>query len=738
MTGFPQLLCGWAFVNLESSGAGVGVVARSGNWPAALGFTSRELGALVGPPLGEQTADSFALEFALANGVAVAGLKTPSTARPGTCVTHLIAGEPGTLDGATALMLHETGGFRTALDDSLSPTEHWQPATPPDGDTCAATADAMLAQPWLPTLIGAALAYLAGQGPAIALHVEHTDDAVTMLKALYGILPRNTLRELTFATSEPYSPETPAIAAVRGGDAVPPPDRHLIAPDSAADGNDTYPALGRAIVEHRRAGIVLPDQLATVHQIRDWCYHQHLRTVDPMLLDDAQLTQVLTDPDLTADWFTDDLVARRAIGLALERPGVARALAELDHYPSTRAHFEQALTEHITADTRDRARATQVAEQLGFDLTAVAVAVAWQRLDTGTLSATDAEAIWPRLHQDWTTGDAQERDRLIRHLQRQRALRDLAIGTHDRFLVYETIRAEINDPAVHAASSRLLHTAMYSKLPILAQFMVNVSGVARDRYVLEQLLACAPNERLPALLAECARYPAVDAAELLKALTLTRAEPEELVAALRPAWTTLRAFLNLPQPIEALAVLDATADPDGQADRSGRFRLSRTPFQRSRRAAWTRAEVSAVFHTAATDPGAVEEHFELLRAAMDSDIDFVATCMADHSHAPTGPAVLHQVLACTPRNRLAPLLAAAARHRDIDPFALLEATAALDLDPADLTSALEPAWPHLRTRLDLPRRIATLVVLDPAAAEPTPLKPLESRTNTRRRAQFWR
>ncbi|MFC9999943.1 hypothetical protein [Nocardia sp. NPDC127526] len=736
MTGFPQLLCGWALVNLESSGAGVGVVARSGNWPAALGSTSRELGGLVSPPVGEQTADSFALEFTIANGLAVAGLKTPSDARPGTCVTHLIAGEPGMLDGATALALFESGGFVTALNGSVSPTEHWHSAPPPDGDSCAATADAMLGQPWLPVLIGAVLAHLAGQGPAIALHVEHTDDAVTMLKALYGILPRNTLRELTFATSEPYSPETPAIAAVIGGAAVPPPDRRIIAPESSTDGTDTYPAVGRAIVEHRRAGITLPDTIATVHQIREWCYHQHLRTVDPILLDDAQLTQVITDPDLTADWFTDDLIARRAIALAIERPSVARALAEIEHHPATRADFEQALTEHIMTG-RDHTRATQIADQLGFDLGAVVVAAAWQRLNSGTLAPGDAEIIWPQLHQDWATGEAAERDQVMHHLRHHRTLRDLAIGAHDRFLVYETIRAEIGDPAVHAGNSRVLHTAMYTQLPILAQFMVNVSAAARDRYVLEQLLACAPNDRLPALIAECARYPALDAPELLEALTMTRAEPEELVAVLRPGWKSLRTFLDLPHPIEVLTVLDAAA-PDEQRGRSGRFRLSRSPFQRARRSSWTQAEVSAIFHTAAAEPAVVEEHAELLRAAIDSDIEFVATCMADHSHAPTGAAVLHQVLACTSRDRLPALLTAAAQHRDIEPFTLLDAAAALDLDAADLVAALDGAWPHLRTRLDLPRRIATLLVLDPAAAEPARLRPLESASKPRRRAQFWR
>ncbi|WP_330178783.1 hypothetical protein OHB26_19885 [Nocardia sp. NBC_01503] len=734
MTGFPQLVCGWALVNLESSGAGVGVVARSWNWPAVLGFTVRELGSLVTLPEGGDPI-GFALEFTVTRGLAVAGLKTPSQVRPGTCVTHLIAGDTARLDGAIALRLFASGGFLTSLNGSVSPTDHWE-TTVPDSASHGfdATAEIAVEQPWLPALIGAALAHLAGQGPTIVLQVEDAHDAVRMLTALYGMLPRNVLRELTFSTTVSPLAEMPSITTVIG-DATP-PDRRVITTGSGIDNiSDTYQRLGRDIVEHRRAGITLPSTLSSVNDIRQWCYQQHLRTLEPAVLDDAQMVQVLTDPTLTPDWFTDATVARRAIHLALDRPEVTTALANLQVRSEVRAAFEQTLTDCVMTD-RDRGRATRVAQALRFDLSEVVVASAFRRLDNGTLSVSDAKTVWPQLQQDWAVGDTDQRKLIIERLQQHRALREFTIDSQDRYLVYETVRAEISDPAVHTGSSRLLRTAMYSQLPIVAQLMVNISCTSRDRYILEQILACAPADRLPTLVAECTRYPAVDAFELMKAVTIVRAEPAELVEGLKPAWTALRRAVGVPQAIEKLMVLDAeAAQPEGQ---SGRSRLRQNMFGRKgNRGNWSRSEVSALLRAAADDPPVIEEHFEMLRAAIDSDVEFVAGCMAERSADSNGATVLTRIMLCAAHERVPALLTACAQQRDLDPYALLRAVAELDLESSALVELLAGGWPHLRTRLDLPRRIATLVALDAAAALPARLKPL-SPPKKQRRNSFWR
>ncbi|WP_067574519.1 GAP1-M domain-containing protein [Nocardia acidivorans] len=735
MTGFPQLVCGWALVNLESSGAGVGVVARSGNWPAALGFTVRELGSLVSLPEGGEPI-GFTLEFTVTRGLAVAGLKTPSQVRPGTCVAHVIAGDPAQLDGAIALRLFASGGFLTSLNGSVSPTENWDPVVPDwASHGFDAAAETALEQPWLPVLLGAVLAHLAGQGPTIALQVRDTGDAVRMLTALYGMIPRNVLRELTFSTGSSPLAEMPSITTVIGDAAV--PDRRIISADSRIDNiSETYQRLGRDIVEHRRAGITLPSTLVSVNDIRQWCYQQHLRTLEPAILDDAQMVQVLTDPTLTPEWFTDAAVARRAIHLALDRAEVTAALANLEVRHEIRVVFEQTLIDCVMTDDRDRGRATRVAQALGFDLSDVLVASAFRRLDNGTLSVSDAKTVWPRLQRDWATGDTDERKAIIERLQRHRALRDFTIGSQDRYLVYETVRAEISDPAVHTGSSQLLRAAMYSQLPIVAQLMVNISCTSRDRYILEQMLACAPADRLPALVAECTRYPAVDAFELMKAVTIVRADPAELVAGLRPAWTALRRAAGVPQPIEKLMVLDAdAAQPDG---RSGRSRLRQNMFGRKgNRGNWSRSEVSALLRAAADDPPVIEEHFEMLRAAIDSDVEFVASCMAERSADSSGAAVLTQIMLCAAHERVPALLTACAQQRDLDPYVLLRAVADLDLESAALVELLAGGWPHLRTRLDLPRRIATLVTLDAAAALPARLKPLNPPKKQRRNG-FWR
>ncbi|WP_405135248.1 hypothetical protein [Nocardia sp. NBC_01388] len=732
MTGFPQLLCGWALVNLESSGAGVGVVARSGNWPAALGSTVRELGSLVTLPDGEYSAtpESFVLEFRIARGLAVAGLKTPSEVRPGTCVTHLIAGERGALDGITALRLHESGELLTSLNGSVSPTEHWplaDPAPETDERIFAAETLAALADPWLPALVGAVLAHLAGQGPGVTLHVAGPRDAVTMLQALYGILPRDTLRELTFSTGPGQPSEAPSIVTVIGRD-TPAPDRVTINPDSSTEESaDTYPNLGRTIVEHRRAGVVLPAELATVHDIRQWCYQQHLRTVDPALLDDAQLVQVITDPGLAPEWFDNTTVARRAIRLALDKTAVTTALVQLDHLPSVRTAFEQTLIECVMNDNRRRNRATQVAHQLGFDISAVVTASAFQRLETGTLTASDAKTVWPQLQHDWSTGETADRSLVVERLHQHRALREFTIGSRDRALVYETVRAEINDPAVHTGSSQLLRSAMYTHLPIVAQLMVNASCTSRDRYLLDQLMACAPADRLAPLITECMRYAGVDAFELMKAVTIVRSEPAELVEALQPAWASLRRTLGLPEAVESLTVLEA------EQPEPARSRLRHSMFQRSRnRGHWTKTEVSGIIHAAADDPLVIEENFEILRAAIDSDMEFVAVCMAGRSATAEGEVVLHQILGCTSREQLPALITACAQQRDLEPLTLLRAICALEPAPDALAAMLSGGWPHLRTHLDLPRRIANLVSLDPTAAHPPRLQPLDRPKKARR------
>ncbi|MEV6770113.1 hypothetical protein AB0N05_15965 [Nocardia sp. NPDC051030] len=739
MTEFPQLLCGWAMVNLEDSGTGVGVVARSGNWPAAVGSTARELGPLVTMP-GDglpATGEVYALEFTHARGVAIASLKTPSSARPGTCITHLIAGDPGVLDGATTLGLYASGGFRTTLNGSTTPTDQWEPAAPtPDVDHDV-YATALLDEPWLPELIGGTLAFLTGQGPALALHVHNADDAVTMLRALYGILPRNVLRQLTFSTYAQQTPDIPAIAAVLGANAEPPGDRRVITPAGTADDPaDGTLSLGRAIVGNRKAGVALPESLSSVQEIRDWLYQRHLRTMEPALLDDTQLARVLTDPELSPEWFADGVVARRAIGLALEKPSVTKALARINHSPDIRAAFEQALIEHVKSGDRGQARASQVAGQLGFDLSEVVSASAWQRIDSGPLSVSDAKAVWPRIQKEWETADPDKREHVVARLTRHRTLRDFAIQSRDRQLVYETILAEVNDPAVHPGSSHVLHTAMYTNLPIVAQLIVNVSCTSRDRYVLEQLMACTPNDRLPNLILECARYPAVGAAELVRAVTITRSEPAELAAALHPAWSTLRGFLGLPEPVEAMVVLSAAGADQLPTDAERRgFRLPRLKRKENQ----VRGEISGILRVAFDDPGVIEETHEILSAAIASDIEFVAACMADTSQSPGGASVMLRVFGNAPRDRVPALVTACAQHPDTEPLVLLRAVAALGLSHEELATVLGGGWPWLRTRLDLPERVAVLLVLDPLAAAAPRLKPLRSAARKPQpRWQFWR
>ncbi|MEU0543649.1 hypothetical protein ABZ319_27645 [Nocardia sp. NPDC005978] len=731
MTGFAQLVCGWALVNLESSGAGVGVVARSGNWPAALGSTVRELGPLVTPV---ENAPGFVLEFTLARGLAVAGLKTPSEVRPGTCVTHLVAGDRGALDGSIALQLFESGALVTSLQDGVSPTEHWPAAdVEPDGQLFAGAATASIDQPWLPVLVGAVLARLAEQGPPIALHVEQVRDAVTMLKALYGVLPRNLLRELTFSTGPELSSETPAITTVVGWETPLPGGRHAINPDSAIEAStETYPRLGRDIVAHRRAGLAVPATLRSVHDLRQWCYQQHLRTVEPALLDDGQLARVITDPTLSPDWFVDETVARRAVHLAIDNSEVATALAAIDHHAVVRNTFERTLTDYVLADARGHSRATRVAEQLGFDISAVVVESSFRRLENGTLSATDAKTVWPQLKKSWTTGENEERNQILEHVRRHRALREHSIASPDRFLVYETIRAEIGDPAVHTGSSQLLRSAMHSHLPIIAQLLVNISCNSRDRYVLEQILACAPDDQLPRLVAECSKYQAVDAFELMKAVTLVKAEPEELAAALKPAWRQLRRSLGLPEALEVVTTLDAAAATP--ASGGARFALLLNRFGRTRdNGLWSKAEVAGILRAAVDDRLVIDEHFEILNAAIAADIDYVAGCMAERSQAPTGAAILAQVLVNAPHDRLPALITACAAHPDINPHALMRAACALDLDSPALVELLTPAWPHLRQHLNLPHRVADLLTLDPAAAHPPRLQPLPAPPKPRRK-----
>ncbi|MBL1074732.1 hypothetical protein JK358_10015 [Nocardia sp. 2] len=717
MTGFPQLLCGWAMVNLESSGAGVGVVARSADWPAHLGSTVREMGSLVTLP-GEEPPDSpelFALEFQLVGGLALAGLKTPSNARPGTCVTHLVAGEAGVLDGVSTLTLYDSGGFVSTLNGSISPTDQWEAAAvASEESSCRAAASTMLDEPWLPVLIAAVLARLAGQGPTVALHVGTAAEAVSMLRALYGMLPRKPLRELTFSTFAEHTAAQPAIVAVVAGNGIGvSAERVRIGRDSSADGRtDTFSSMGREIVRHRRAGVCPPESLATVHDIYQWCYQRHLRTLEPAALDEEQLATVLTDPELTADWFTDPGVARRAIRLALDNPAVAKALAGLDHRRNMRSAFEKALVGHVRTGGRERTRAAQLAGELGIDISEQVEASAWQRLDGSTLTADDAQTVWPRLQHTWTSGGRSQRDQVLRRIEKHRALREFALASKDRALAYEAVRAEVCDPAVHAGSSQLLLHALYTQLEIVAQLTVNVSATSRDRYILEQILSCAPDDRLPDLIAACARYPGADAIEIMRAITLVRAEPAEIVAALRPGWTALRTFLDLPETITPLVILDATAE-ERLVGKDGRRGLP-SPLDLIRRrpqAEWHESEIVHMF-SAADHDRMIEDCYEILRAAIDSDIGLVADCMAERSRTATGASVLARAMASAGRERLPALIAAVARHPDVDAYTLLHAAGTLRLDPEEQVAILERGWRSLRLRLDLPHRIATLLVLE--------------------------
>ncbi|MGV9662864.1 hypothetical protein [Nocardia niigatensis] len=742
MTEFAQLLCGWAMVTLESSGTGVGVVARSGNWPAALGSTTRELGSLVtwdGSPVPRE---AFALEFTVVRGLAVAALKTPSNDRPGTCVTHLVAGGRGTLDGATALSLYDAGHFRASLDDPGFPTDQWPPLpnSVEHSPAVTAAADAFLELDWVPALLGYTLAHLAGRGPAVELHVESGTDAIAMLRALYGLLPRKSLRDLTFCTSSTPSTDSVAITAVTRDSAAPPGGaRRIVTPGDPGDESDPFVLLGQQIIGHRRAGVILPESLSTADEIGHWCYRRHLRALGPAELDDDHLAEVITDPELNPDWLRDDAVAARAVRLAIGRPRVTKALARLDLRPSVRRTFEQVLTDRVLSDDRDRTRTVEVARQLGVDLSEALATSAWRRLESGNapLTSADADSVWPRLQKDWATGEVEHRRGIAAHLLRHRALREHAIDSRDRALVYEALSAEVDDPGAHAGGSRILRQAMHTNLGIVAQLLVNVSSDQRDRYALEQILACAPAGQLPALLAEAGRYPALNAAALMKALTLSSSEPAELVTALRPAWRTLRKTLGLPEPIEALVVL-ATPSPADTADRDG-LRPPRKPFGWARnRATWSRAELSALLRTPADEPLEADSPTETLAAALTADLEFVVSTLVSRSRAPDAVPALRRILALTPDEQLPTLVTACARQWDMPPSTLLHAVAALDLPPADLTETLAGAWPWLRTRLDLPQAIAPLLVLDLSDSLPPAAKPLTQDADSRRGWQFWR
>ncbi|WP_040816614.1 hypothetical protein [Nocardia concava] len=705
MTGFAQLLCGWAVVNLESSGTGVGVVARSGNWPATLGFTTRELGSLVTWDGTPASPDAFALEFMLVRGLAVAVLKTPSNDRPGTCVAHLIAGERGALDGAVALSLYDSGRFRTGIDDPGFPTDRWDLLPKPLEDNSfafTAAADAYLDLDWLPPLLGYGLARLAGRGPAVELHVEHGSDALAMLRAIYGMLPRNSLRELTFRTSAAPGPDVAISAVTRDGPGPVAGERRIVTPGDRGNESDPFVQLGQQIVDLRRAGITLPENLTTADEIGHWCYRRQLRALAPVDLDDDRLAEVIADPEIGPEWFQDKTVATRAVRLALERPSVARALARIDHRPSVRRTFEEVLTDRVMHDTRDPGHTLDVARQLGFDLSEVVVKAARRRLDTGHgLSTADAAAVWPRLHEEWATGNHKRRQAIAGYLTQHRALREPAALSRDRALAHKAIRAEVDDPAVPTGSSHVLRTAMQTNLTVVAQVAVDVACDGRDRYALEQILSCAPPDRLPALVAECARYPALPATDLMKALTLTRSDPADLVEALRPAWHHLRRTLGLPEQIEALVVLSA-AEPPAENGQRGGIRLPHLGFGRRNGKDQIPADLSPLLHS------------------------------------PDDPQALQRILATTPPDQLQALVGACARQWDLSPTTLMHALAALDLPPADLREALTEAWPWLRTRLDLPQVIAPLLTLLPADGSPQSWHSVAREQDSRRGWQFWR
>ncbi|MGW4247548.1 hypothetical protein [Nocardia sp. NPDC004722] len=733
MTGFAQLLCGWAVVTLESSGTGVGVVARSGNWPAALGSTTRELGGLISWDGLPAAPDALALEFTLVRGLAVALLKTPSNARPGTCVTHLVTGERGALDGATALRLYDAGAFRATLDDPGYPTDRWDTLPkPPEHNGFDSAADAYLELEWLPALLGYTLAHLSGRGPALELRVEHGTDAVAMLRALYGMLPRNSLRNLTFCTSDTPSSDC-AIITVTGDGRTPAGARRIVTPGDPGDESDPFVQLGRQLVGHRRAGVTPPETLGTAQEIGQWCYRLHLRALGPDELDDDHLAEVITDPDLNPEWLHDRALATRAVQLAIGRPSVARALARMEHRPGVRKTFEKVLTERVVNDTRDRTHTVEVARQLGFDLTEVVADAARRRLEGshGQLSATDAAVVWPRLHTEWITGNPKRRQAIGGYLIRHRALREHALGSRDRALVHKALRAEVDDQGVPTGSSHLLRNAMYAHLGIVAQVAVDVACDGRDRYALEQILTCAPPDRLPALVAECARYPALDGVDLMRALTLTRADPVDLAEALRPGWRDLRRALELPESIEALVVLDAAPARDDTP--RGGIKLPRKGFGRRNGKDWSPADLSALLRSP-DEPMDFDGARETMSAALNSDPEYVVDRLVSRTRSADGGPILRRVLAVAPPDQLPALVTACARHWDMPPATLLDALAALELPPAELAEALSGGWPWLRNRLDLPQAVATLLTLD--ASQTWNSTPREQ--DSRRGWQFWR
>ncbi|MFD9615516.1 hypothetical protein ACFWWS_39795, partial [Streptomyces sp. NPDC059083] len=195
--------------------------------------------------------------------------------------------------------------------------------------------------------------------------------------------------------------------------------------------------------------------------------------------------------------------------------------------------------------------------------------------------------------------------------------------------------------------------------------------------------------------------------------------------------------LNLPEPIEALVVLAVPAPADDQ-QRDG-LRVPRRAFGWSRqRGTWSRAELTTLLCTPADEPLAAESPTGTLSAALTADIEFVVSALVSRSRTPDAVPALRRILALTPTDQLPTLVTACARQWDMPSSTLLQAVAALDLPPADLTETLTGGWPWLRTRLDLPQAMTALLVLDPADSLPPAATLIPQEQDSRRAWQFWR
>ncbi|MFC6011062.1 hypothetical protein [Nocardia lasii] len=556
---FPQLISGWARATLDSSGAGVGVVARSANWPDELGRTARELGPMV--TLVADAAQPFAFEFTLGRGVAVVGVKSPSRARPGTCVSHLVAGDPAVLDGYTALQLYAAEVFVRELssEDPMTPTDRlapliWSGRAPGFADTVAAIVD----RGWLPALIDAVLAQADSGGPDLELCVAGLAEGIAMLRAVYEVLPRALLGELTFAagaTPVPPSGSGPIIVVsvrpARASDS----GRRRICPDEPG-----APAgLGATIVRAWKTGVALPDRLDSVGDIQRWLDRRALRRLDPTTLDARQLRLVLTDPDLPTQWRDQEGVVGAILTAALADSVPADVLSRFVAAPPLRERVERDLNAGIDSGRYGREHARTIGTRLGLDTATLLGRAISATLDRGApISTTDAVDVWPLLIHQWNL-DGAPRRRVGDHLRTHPVLRVHAVRAGSDSLFEAGVRAELDDPRTSAPSTVLAEAVSTQPRRTVDLLVQRATGSRSTRAILgpdlDLVLRSAPSPSIARLVTDIAvrgRWHPTAVLALVSELDL--AAPD-LAAAL----ALLLAQASVPHAIATAIDLDPTA-----------------------------------------------------------------------------------------------------------------------------------------------------------------------------------